>query len=88
MPKTTWVFSSGAVDDGALTLLRADVFQALSQLFEVTVELQSTGNEDDIRANLDALLSERASIASSTAEGERVWGVLRSSALSVSGTTR
>ena len=78
MLKTTWVFASGAVDDGALTLLRADVFQALSQLFEVTVELQSTGDEDDIRANLDALLSDRASIASSPAAGERVWGVLRS----------
>jgi type VI secretion system VgrG family protein len=78
MPRESWVFASEAVEDGALALRRVDVFQALSRLFEVTVELQSTGDDDVVQANVDALLSKPAYVASSAVAAERMWGVLRS----------
>jgi type VI secretion system secreted protein VgrG len=78
MPAKTWVFASEAVEDESLRLLRGEAVEALSRLFEVTVELQAIGDEDVVHANLDALLAAPAHVASSGMAGERVCGVLRS----------
>ena len=78
MPRPSWVFASKAIKEGTLTVLQMDAFQALSRLYEVAVELQSTGDVDLVDANLDALMLHPAHVGNTPAGGEKIWGVLRS----------
>jgi type VI secretion system secreted protein VgrG len=73
----SWVFASDAIDDKAIVVTRIEVSEALGRLYEVVIDVQSTGDDDVVHGNVDDLLAAQARVVPPSGESP-IWGVLRS----------
>jgi len=84
----TWTLVSEALEQGALTLLRFEIRDALSGLYEIVAEVQPVGSDDPIDGQLDDVFANGISLGA-TGEPTRIWGVVRSvTLLTTQGATR